>query len=451
MTGRRTIGLALAALILWLNAAGMARAADVLPEAEAAQRLTSAQRTQSATRGTLRVLGGGSRCSDARFVSYRRSDREPDVVDQWYVVSQLWADAALLSADTDRVRALALPRNQRNTGWDEREARCNLDKGFVFLDRLWDDDDGGYYPRTNPTGSKIARKAQYADDNALAGLALLAAADSSDDRFSRDYYVHAAVLEAEYLGESGLWDDTFGGGFWWNTGKGDTDEGKPAQTNALAALFLARLYQVTGEQAYADAALGTLWWLDTKLYDPNRQLYRWSVRYERPAERAGNEIVSDRYFNYDQGIAIEAQLVLASIYSDDGRLARARGIGEATHRAFWSKDRGGYNLEMGVEQVFTSYAAWTSLGHLALYSVDGDQRWLTMARSNAGALSTSLGEQDGSYALRMFICTDTRAPGCTPQARGRWIVEHTRDTAAQAWTQHLQVALARAIVPRRPA
>ena len=113
----------------------------------------------------------------------------------------------------------------------------------MFLDRLWDDDEGGYYPRSNANGSKISVKAQYADDNALAGLALLAAADSADDSFSRDYYVYAAVQEAEYLQESGLWDDTFGGGFWWSTGLGDSDEGKPAQTNALAALFFARLYE----------------------------------------------------------------------------------------------------------------------------------------------------------------------------------------------------------------
>src|SRR5258706_12676269 len=54
------------------------------PEAEAVQQLRSAQRTQQTTRGTLRVLGGGSRCAEPRFVSYNRSGGEPDVVAQWY-------------------------------------------------------------------------------------------------------------------------------------------------------------------------------------------------------------------------------------------------------------------------------------------------------------------------------------------------------------------------------
>ena len=446
------IGLGLSALVLWGSASGLVVAAEMAPpEAEASQQIQNAQRTQLATRASLRVLGGGSRCDESRFVSYRRSDREPDVVDQWYVVSQLWADAALLSADHDRPRVRprtsSAAKPARPIEWDEGEARCHLDKGFVFLDRLWNEDDGGYYPRANASGNKITRATQYADDNALAGLALLAAAESADDDFSRDYYLYAAVLEAQYLAESGLWDDTFGGGFWWSTGRGDTDEGKPAQTNALAALFLARLYGVTGDEGYRERALATLAWMDSVLYDASRSLYRWSVRYARPAERVGAEVRSQRFFNYDQAVAIEAQLVAAGIDGDAGRLSRARSMGAALHVAFWNREQGGYNLELGVEQVYTSYAAWTSLGHLALHATDGDERWLTMARANAAALAATTGEPDGGYAYRHYRCVDTRAPGCAD--RVRWVVDRTRDTAAQAWVQHLQTALARSIVRGR--
>ena len=387
-------------------------------------------------------------------MSYRRSDREPEIVDQWYVVSQLWADAALLSIDPKLLRArppvssgAKLPQAPP---WSEGEARCHLDKGFVFLDRLWDDDDGGYYPRSDMNGAKIARKTQYADDNALAGLALLAAADSAEDGFSRDYYVYAAVQEATYLAESGLWDDTFGGGYWWSTGTGDSDEGKPAQTNALAALFLARLYGVTGDETYRDQALTTLSWLDSALYDEQRSLYRWSVRYKHPDQRAGDGVRSERFFNYDQSLAIEAQVIAATIDGDAGRLDRARAVGDALHTAFWGRERGGYNLEAGIEQVYTSYSAWTSMGHLALYAVDGDDHWLAMARANASALATIARESDGGYAYRVYACTDPRAPGCGGSVPARWVVDHLRDTAAQAWAQHLQTALAQSMLSRRP-
>ncbi len=446
-------GLVILVLIVGIGGGRPASAAEAAaPAAEASQSLQSAQRTQQVTRDRLRVLSSGSRCAESRFVSYRRSDREPDVVDQWYVVSQLWADAMLLGEDHERLRArpdvrLAL-KQARAPEWDERDARCHVDKGFVFLDRLWDDEEGGYYPRSNPNGSKITSSAQYADDNALAGLALLAAADSADGSFSRDYYLYAAVLEAEYLQESGLWDDTFGGGFWWSTGMGDTDEGKPAQTNALAALFFARLYGVTGDPAHRDAALSTIGWLDAALFDPERNLYRWSVRYERPAERKGGPVRSARFFNYDQGLAIEAQLAVAPLDGNQDRIARARAIGDALHTAFWSRERGGYNLEAGVEQVYTSYAAWTSLGHLALNAQDGDRRWLQMAQANAKAIAASAAQPDGSYALRYYACVDGRAPGCNV-GRPRWAADHTRDTAAQAWAQHLQAALSRSIALNR--
>lgn len=454
-----SVGLVLVVLIAWVGSGRPASAAGApaaphlaAPEVEASQSLRSAQRTQQVTRGTLRILSSGTRCAESRFVAYRRSDREPEIVDQWYVVSQLWADAALLESDHRRLLArpdvrLAM-RQARAPEWDERDARCHVDKGFVFLDRLWDDEEGGYYPRSNPNGTKITRKEQYADDNALAGLALLAAAEAADGSFSRDYYLYAAVLEAEYLQESGLWDDTFGGGFWWSTGLGDTDEGKPAQTNALAALFFARLFAVTGNPIHRDAALSTIGWLDAALFDPERNLYRWSVRYARPNERSGGPVRSDRFFNYDQGLAIEAQLAISKLDGNQDRVARAKAIGDSLHTAFWHRERGGYNLEAGVEQVFTSYAAWTSLGHLALHAQDGDQRWLQMAQANAKALTTSAGQPDGSYALRYYACVDGRAPGCNV-GRPRWSADQTRDTAAQAWAQHLQTALARSITRGR--
>ena len=84
--------------------------------------LSEATNTQEATRSRLGVLGDAFSCPDARFISYRRSDVEPEITDQWYVASQLWADALLL----------------QTSDLDTGDTRCYVDKGFVFLDRLWD-------------------------------------------------------------------------------------------------------------------------------------------------------------------------------------------------------------------------------------------------------------------------------------------------------------------------
>src|SRR5215217_7325471 len=110
MIGRWGTGALIVVVLLgWVGWGRPASAAEAgvlaAPEVEAAQQIRGAQRIQKTTRGTLRVLGGGVRCGDARFVSYKRSDREPEIVDQWYVVSQLWADATLLGSDHERLRA----------------------------------------------------------------------------------------------------------------------------------------------------------------------------------------------------------------------------------------------------------------------------------------------------------------------------------------------------------
>jgi hypothetical protein len=342
----------------------------------------------------------------------------------------LWADAFLLDGLT----------TPPTPDWSFDDARCYLNKGFVFLDRLWDYSGSGYFPESNPVGTSVKTGPRFSDDNLVAGLALLDAARTTTDPLVQRQYIHAAEREADFLIGSGLWDDTFGGGFWWNTGKGDTEEGKPAQTNALASLFFARLYAATGNASYRDWALKSLLWLDTILWNPDRQLYRWSVGFADIPHRTG-ATVHNRYFNYDQGIAIEAQLAALGLDGDPNRLRRAQAIGRATHDAFWSRSVGGYNLEAGVEQVYTSYAAWTSLGHLALYAADRNPDWLAMAQQNADALSSRLREPDGGYAYRAYQCTDPSAMGCsaTPSTIA---VDHTRDTSAQAWAQHLQTALA---------
>lgn len=431
----RTLPVVLACLLALV----VARPAAAQDTASAAAALQSALRTQAATQTKLSVLGDAFTCPDARLVSYRRSDAQPGITDAWYVASQEWADAALLRLSSDLSSA---PGAASLPAINASDTTCHLQKGFVFLDRLWSYDLGGYYPDSNPVGTQVDQSVRYADDNALAGLALLEAAQTSslsDDE--RAEYVYSAEQEAAFLTTSGLWDNTFGGGFWWTTNKGDTPEGKPAQTNAIAALLFGRLYQATGNDTYRTWALQTLLWMDTYLYDPSRSLYRWSVAYANPATRSGSPVASSSVYDYDNGIAIEAQLVAASLDGDPSRLPKAEAIGHAIQAQFWVPDRG-YALTAGISQIYTSYSAWTSLGHLALYDADGDPAWLALAQANADALSASVGEPDGGYGLQQFSCTGSLAHYCQPGQTG-WVIDHIRDTAAQAWSQRLQIELAR--------
>jgi len=417
------------------------------PEAsEATLRFSAAVATQTVARAKLGVLGDAFTCADARLVAYRRSTAQPDIADQWYVASQLWADAALLLA-TERIAPdVANGSVVLAQDWNAEDTRCHIDKGFVFLDRLWDYTTAGYFPHSNPVGTQVDTvAARYGDDNSVGGLALLATAELTDEPTARQRYIHAAQREADFLRQSGLWDDTFGGGFWWNTGRGDSAEGKPAQTNALAALFFARLYTATNDPEDRAWAVRTLLWLDTVLYDQARHLYHWSVSYASIPTRTG-AVVSQRYFNYDQSLAIQAELAVFGLDHDAARASRARDIGGAIVPTFWSDAVGSFNLEAGVQQVYTGFSAWTSFGQLALYDLDGDARWLEAARTNANALSSRLRAPDGGYGARSYVCVDTLARGCE-SGQAHIVVDQTLDGAALAWAQHLETALAERAVP----
>ena len=128
--------------------------------------------------------------------------------------------------------------------------------------------------------------------------------------------------------------------------------------------------------------------------------------------------------------------------SGANRVARATFIGHAVQSAFWAPDLGGYRLEAGIDQVYASYGAWTSLGFLALSEVNSDAEWLDLARANVAALDARLHESDGGYAYRAYRCVDRVAKGCET-GTAPTVVDHTRDTAAQAWAQHLHTALGR--------
>src|SRR6478672_2053662 len=204
-----------------------------------------ARQAQHFTLTHLADLGGAPDCRRAPYLSYRRSDEEPEWADLWYMGTQVGADAALLLADP---------------GF----GRCTIDKAGAFIDRFWDGAaGGGYLARGKPDGSSFLRPDKYVDDQGHLGLMLLDAWQATGDPAQ----LERARRAADFLIHSGVWDATFGGGFWWNNRHGDSPEGKPAQANGLAVQLFAELYGATGERPYLEWAWRTLEWLDRTLWD----------------------------------------------------------------------------------------------------------------------------------------------------------------------------------------
>ena len=387
-----------------------------------------ALRTQRYTMAHLANLPRLERCGWVAFIGYERNDGS--------VLSDAWYDAAQLQADAAMVRL------------GQIEQSCVLHKTAAFFDLVAAPlPAGGYYPRADVDGQNLSSAHLYADDTALIGLALLEARDASTDEVERARLLERAEHAAVLLTDAGLWDETFGGGVWWNSRRGLSAEGKPAQTTALAAQLFLRLYEATGEPRHAEWARACLDWLEARLVDPIRRLYHYTIRHwDMPNQ--GGEYREESLFNYDQGIMIEVHVLAERLLEPGGgHLERAREVATGMQSTFWDSDLGGYRINGDRPDVSAAYGAWVTQSLLALHAADPNPLWLTWARANLDAMEAHLVEapEDG-YANLYFRCEDPKRIGC--QDGERWSYDPTRYLVSQAWMQRAQALLAARLAGR---
>ena len=384
-----------------------------------------ALRTQAHTWRVLAYAGGAADCASAPYVTYRRDNLNVTISDHWYVALQVRADAALVRLGREQFR-------------------CQVDKAVAWMERLWDPDHAGYAPRADLDGSNPTLRDVYADDNAIIGLALLEAARVTADPAVRARALDGAERAAGYLLTTGLWDDTFGGGLWWNNRRGaavegSSAEGKPGQPTALMAHLMAELHAETGRPEYHAWALRALDWLERALWRDEYGLYAYGV--DHAPDDPGRVAVTERYFGYDQAIVIQALLRLHRTEADSRFLARAQRLARGIDHAFWHPELGGYTLEAHGADVYVPYAAWVSEGLLDLYAADGDPFWRDRARANLDALHRVFLLADGGYAMRSFRCIDDMRVHCLPgERRGLDRVVYTMTQAQMQRAAALQAA-----------
>ena len=156
----------------------------------------------------------------------------------------------------------------------------------------------------------------YFDDNLWWALAWVTACDLTGDERYR------AAAQAIFAHSLGGWDDTCGGGLWWN----EKRDYKNAITNelflTLAALLAAR---VPGKQEYRDwAARAWEWLLGSGLIGPSGL-----VNDGLTAACVNN---GDTTWTYNQGVIVGGLAVLHDITADGGYLAQAEAIATAALR-----------------------------------------------------------------------------------------------------------------------
>jgi len=320
---------------------------------------------------------------------------------EWYNVSQIYADAAMVAAG--------------ETGY-----LMYMNNTFKFMDNMWDKKDlrGGYFASVNLDGSGAGGD-KYVDDNALSGMVYLEAYEVTTGADKQAYLAKAKAC-ADWLINSGLWDNAYGGGFYWNTQKPE----KPTQTNGLTLQLFAKLYGLTGASIYRDWARQVDAWLSAKMFDPNTGLYIWKI------DGAGEGSKHNEKFTYDNAIMIEAFLIYSKVFNDPSYLTKAQNLGKAMNNTLWNALYKGYVFNTAETRINPAWCAWGSQAMIRLYEADKNEAWLVYAKENINRLNIA---NRNSTNLGYYFFA-----GFDGQNRSTEM-----ETVDQAWMQRLQAMLSK--------
>ncbi|GAB3570631.1 hypothetical protein GCM10027578_27320 [Spirosoma luteolum] len=335
------------------------------------------------------------------YKSYRvNTTTDPNSAYEWYNVSQIYADAALVKLGDTTYAAY-------------------MNNSFNWMSHFWDDasSNGGYYAfvRIDGTG-KGSDPLKYIDDNSLSGVIYLDAYEVSTGA-RKTAYLEKAKACANWLIKSGTWDNTFDGGFWWNTAK----TVKPTQSNGLAMQLFARLYKITGESVYRDWASAVDKWLSSKLYESSTGLFVWQI------DQTGKRFTEK--FTYDNAIMVEAFLQYGEAINDPSYQLKAQTLGNAMNRTLWDKTHNVYIFNTSDRRISPAWCGWGSQAMIKLYESDKNASWLGYAQGNIDAINTVLRDPN-SGGYYQFAGLD---------GAGRYTNIEGVDVA---WMQRLQALLA---------
>lgn len=318
---------------------------------------------------------------------------------EWYNVSQIYADAAMVQIGDSSY----LPY---------------MNNTFKWMENMWDkaDPNGGYFAFANLDGSG-ASGTKYVDDNSLTGMVYLAAYDVTAGT-DKDAYLNKAKACADWIINSGLWDNTLGGGFWWNTEK----PVKSTQTNGLVLQLFLRLYKITGQTIYHDWAVSVNTWLTSKLYDNSTGLFIW--QYDNTGKKF-SEI-----FTYDNAIMIEAYLLYSEVMNDPSYLGKAQALGNAMNKTLWDGAHNVYIFNTSDIRINPAWCGWASQAMIKLYEADKNPSWLNYAKGNIDAINVVL-RDNNSHGYYQFAGLD---------GAGRY---SNMEGVDQAWMQRVQALLSK--------
>lgn len=358
------------------------------------------------------------------------------VTDAWHNASQIWADSVMVRLDDSRYQS-------------------NMNGTHTFMYYMWDADTnaGGYCPRANTNGTDLNKELYLLDDNALAGVAYLDAADVTLEPAKRLEYLNSARAVANFLmqarpdGGHVVWDDQGGGFFWRVKVDGGTvvrDDGgvarfeRPVHANALAATLFLRLFQIDGHTYYRDWGYSANAWIEN-LYDSNTNLYYRQMYPDGGIERT--------YFTDHQAAVIQAKLLMEQVTGNSSHRQRAKDIANGMLQSvvwngsplFLSTNDGGFPVQLpppaGQGPIRSpAYSAWGSEGLIRVHDREScgasSSAWLSAAQTNIDLLRTYLRD----------TANNGHRQSCGADGTGVW---NDFQSVDQAWMQRVMAMLSR--------
>lgn len=331
------------------------------------------------------------------YNSYRVNLTLTSTAYEWYNTSQIYADATFVKYGDSRYT-----QYMNNT--------------YSWMSNMWDGANlnGGYFAQANVDGSGASGD-KYTDDNSLTGIIYLDCYDVTIGT-TQTNYLNSAKACANWLMNSGQWDNTFGGGFWWNTKKQE----KPTQTNGLAMQLFLRLYQITGQAYYKDWANSVKAWLETYMLDSSDGLYCWQYTHDgvRHAEK----------FTYDNAIMIETDLLYAQVMNNSLYTTKAQNLGIKMNSKLWNNTYRVYIFNSSDPRINPAWCGWGSQAMIKLYQADGNIAWLDYAQQNIDFINAKL-QDINNYGYYQF---------CNLDGSARYT---NMEGVDQAWMQRIQVLM----------
>jgi uncharacterized protein YyaL (SSP411 family) len=312
---------------------------------------------------------------------------------EWYSASQIYADAAMVINGDPRYNAY-------------------MNNSYAWMNNMWDNGNpiGGYFAAANTDGTNPGG-GKYVDDNSLTGMVYLDCYDATTGATKQAYLASAEAI-ANWLMQSGQWDSTYGGGFWWS----DSKTLKPTQSNGLAMQLFLRLYQITGQTYYRDWAISVKDWLEGQMFDSSDGLYIWEIT------NGAKNLIN---FTYDNAIMIDADLLYARVMHDESYLAKAEDLAKSLNARLWNDTYGSYYFNTADGRVNPTWCVWASQALMHLYDADHDPKWIVFAQRNIDYMNHHL-RDNASYGYYEFCNMD----GSNLQA--------DVDGVDQAWMERVQ-------------